>query len=121
MTDTLDEAIQALAARGELSHLSVIASGGGFAASYSPCSTWGNGHGFDPDPVQAIHKAIAAAPKGKTQRRAHPPAPGIGADARTLPVEPRPAKAPVQADAPPRREIDPSAPNLNDLFTKEDE
>ena len=69
MSQSLDGIIRALADKGELTHLSVISSGGGWHASFSPAATWGNGHGFDQDPVAAIHKAIEAAPKTKAHTR----------------------------------------------------
>lgn len=61
---TLEETLRILANAGELTHLSVITRAGKgrlgaiFSASYSPASKWGHGFGEDPDPVNAIMKAI---------------------------------------------------------------
>ena len=65
MPDTLDDKLQEIVASGNFSHLSILSSGGGFHASFSPAASWGNGHGFDMDPVQAALKAIENAPKSR--------------------------------------------------------
>jgi hypothetical protein len=65
-TITLDERLREIAARGELTHLSLIpvagkgtAPGGVvFSASYSPASTWGHAICTHPDPVEALMMAI---------------------------------------------------------------
>lgn len=61
----LENMIRALAANGELTHLSLTPVAGkgpggiGWAASYSPASRWANGFGRHPtDPVEAIKMAI---------------------------------------------------------------
>lgn len=61
---SLEERLRVLANAGELTHLSILPVAGKgpggivYAASYSPASKWGHGFGRDPDPVEAIHKAI---------------------------------------------------------------
>jgi len=61
---SLEDLLRTLANAGELTHLSIIPrSGKGpggtvFCASYSPATAWGSGFGEDPDPVNAIIKAI---------------------------------------------------------------
>lgn len=61
----LEDIIRALAANGELTHLSLTPTAGkgpgniGWAASYSPASRWANGFGkHETDPVEAIKMAI---------------------------------------------------------------
>jgi hypothetical protein len=88
MPDTLDDKLQEIVASGNFSHLSILssASGGkvGFHASFSPAASWGNGHGFDQDPVQAALKAIENAPKSRKRaspdRRPTAPSPGKDLD-----------------------------------------
>lgn len=75
----LDKTLRDLAARGELTYLSLspVAGKGGsgnkgnvvFAAIYSPASTFGHGRADDPDPVKAILKAIESVklPKPKDE------------------------------------------------------
>lgn len=65
----LEEVIRDLAARGELTHLSLAPnpSAKGWRATFSPASVFGVCHGADLDPVKAILLAIDGA---KIKRRA---------------------------------------------------
>jgi hypothetical protein len=75
----LETALSEIARSGNFSHLSILSSGSGFHASFSPAAVWGSGHGFDQDPVEAALKAIEAAPKGpKSKKVVHSPAAGGG-------------------------------------------
>jgi hypothetical protein len=66
MSDDLESMIRDLAARGELTHLSVVPSvymmGSkavkGFAATFAPASNFGNTFGQDTDPVNAMKAAL---------------------------------------------------------------
>lgn len=56
---TLDEALRALAAKGEFSHVSIAHSPSvGFSAFCRGASEGRYGHGNDPDPVKATLQAI---------------------------------------------------------------
>lgn len=73
---SLDTMIQDLAARGELTYLSLapVAGKGGdkgvvFAAVYSSASKWGHGMARDADPVEALKKAIADVRLPKVKRK----------------------------------------------------
>lgn len=57
---SLEEMIRDLAARGELTHLSLAPnpSGKGWRATFSPSSVFGVSHGGDPDPVKALMLAM---------------------------------------------------------------
>ena len=119
---SLDDMLRELAGAGNFSHLSILASNGGFVASFSPASSWGRGHSeVHADPVVAALEAIERAPKERTVSRGvrvhspaqtYPPLPAL-ADAEKQhspmgdPVEPS-----GQANAP--------RPSLMGLFTNED-
>jgi hypothetical protein len=70
MSATLDNKLRELAARGELTYLSICPRAGGFAAVYSPASKWGHGSGSDSDPVEACIKAIDAVKLPKLRSKA---------------------------------------------------
>jgi hypothetical protein len=61
---TLDERLRDIAARGELTYLSLIPVAGKgtdgvvWSASYSPASAWGHGMARHADPVEALMLAI---------------------------------------------------------------
>lgn len=55
---TLEEKIRDVAARGELTHLSVVPVAGGWSASFAHASGYGTSFAQDPDPVKAMIKAL---------------------------------------------------------------
>lgn len=61
---SLEDRLRVLANAGELTYLSVVPVAGKgvggvvYTASFSPASKWGHGMGRDPDPVNAIFKAL---------------------------------------------------------------
>lgn len=59
---TLEEKIRGLAAKGELTHISIAAKDGMFYANYAPASASGYAQGVDADPVTALEAALAASP-----------------------------------------------------------
>lgn len=66
---SLEDTIRDLAARGEISHISLVPSQNGklFRASFAPCSVFGVVFAEDVDPVKALVKACTEA---KIKRRA---------------------------------------------------
>jgi hypothetical protein len=63
MAKSLEDMLRDLAARGELSYLSIIPSPGGFEATYSPASKFGHVFARDADPATALMLALKNAPK----------------------------------------------------------
>jgi hypothetical protein len=63
MTQTLEDTLRDIVARGELSHLSLAPSQGGkmWRASFAMCSHFGVSFAEDKDPVQAIIVALTSA------------------------------------------------------------
>lgn len=55
---SLEDAIREMAARGEITHLSLTPRGKNWGASFSPASSMGNAFGEDKDPVEAIFQAF---------------------------------------------------------------
>ena len=119
----LETKLRALADAGNLSHLSLLSSNGGFCASFSPASSWGRGHSdVHADPVVAAIEAIERAPKERTVSRSVK----VHSPARPCPPMPAPVDAEMhsasaylysaehtgQANAP--------RPSLMGLFTNED-
>jgi hypothetical protein len=68
MADNLEDIIRGLATRGELSHISLLPSRGGFRASFTMCSKFGVSFAEHKDPVEAIRIACTTA-KMKPQRQ----------------------------------------------------
>ena len=119
----LDYILRDLADAGNFSHLSILASNGGFVASFSPASSWGRGHSeVHADPVVAALEAIERAPKERKVSRSVK----VHSPARPCPPMPAPVDAEMhsasadldsaehtgQANAP--------RPSLMGLFTNED-
>lgn len=69
MTTTLEDRIRELAARGELTHVSLAPSGKKWMASYAPASVFGTSQAEHADPVQAILDAFDGI---KLKRRSTP-------------------------------------------------
>jgi hypothetical protein len=69
MAKSLEEIIREVAARGILTHLSVVAVAGGWSAQCS--GVHGQAHERDSDPVEALKAALISAPK--TRPRADKP------------------------------------------------
>lgn len=69
MVANLEDTIRDLAARGEISHISLVPSQKGklFRATFAPCSVFGVVFAEDVDPVNALMKACTEA---KIKRRA---------------------------------------------------
>jgi hypothetical protein len=57
---TLEDTIRSLAARGEISHISLTPKGAGWRATFAPCSTFGVAFAEDADPCRAIQLACDA-------------------------------------------------------------
>ena len=102
MTQTVDDVLHDLAARGEISHISLTPNsrGDGWCASFTMCSRFGTSFAEDRDPAQAIIRACTTAkmkPRPTTKHRVvveHEPTPepetgGVTIDWSTgKPVEP---------------------------------
>lgn len=95
----LEAQLRAIAARGELTYLSVVPVAGKgdggvvFVAQVSPASRWGHVEGRDADPVNALLKAIDGLPKAMkkpTREPAPEPPPPAKDDGFTGQPEPEP-------------------------------
>jgi hypothetical protein len=88
--------IRERAARGELTYLSLAPVAGKgdngvvYSATYSPASQWGHGFGRDPDPVEAIKKALADMKLSKMVKRLTEKNPEAKAVAESVEKEPEP-------------------------------
>jgi len=71
-TQTLEELIRALAARGSLSHISLAmnSSGTKWRGTYAPAKTFGVSYAEDADPIKALILAMGAKPKSKNMNTA---------------------------------------------------
>lgn len=90
MTQTVDDVLHDLAARGEISHISLTPNsrGDGWCASFTMCSRFGTSFAEDRDPAQAIIRACTTAkmkPRPATKHRV------------TVDAEPEPMPAPEVA------------------------
>ncbi|MET4240295.1 hypothetical protein [Bradyrhizobium sp. RT10b] len=77
---TLEDLIADAARRGELNHLSIIASGNGFHAVFRIASGGGHASASDKDPVEALRAALtgakmARAPRGPSMKPTPEPDP----------------------------------------------
>src|ERR1035437_3239515 len=85
MTQTVDDVLHDLAARGEISHISLTPNsrGDGWCASFTMCSRFGTSFAEDPDPAQAIIRACATAKmKPRPAPKHHP----VVVDAEPVPA-----------------------------------
>jgi hypothetical protein len=79
----LETTLRDLAARGELTHISLTPSGKGWRALYAPASTFANSFAEDKDPV----KAILLACEGAKLRKRAPFVDGFGGRIKQTDVE----------------------------------
>lgn len=90
MTPTVEEVLNDLAKRGEISHISLVPSQNGkWRASFAMCSAFGVSFAEDADPAKAI---ILACTTAKLKR------PRVSIDLRANEREPTPAPEPALAE-----------------------
>lgn len=74
----LEEHIRRLAAKGELTHLSVIPSAGGWSATYAAATSFGRTHAQHTDPVEALLAVLNQKENGP-RKKPEPAAPAATA------------------------------------------